>query len=444
MTVTTTPTAALGVEWTRLAHLSTLLSQARHGQSPSPDQLETLEEMQKAVIEVRQPQGPWALATGQELSHTAFDLLACAVAPEAEPRLGFMFQSLQPGVTHPYPSAALVHELLAMEGEDTNRLFAEIEDDAPLRREGLITLDGDNPFDAIRPAPGLTNRLLSRSGPAIAPPGSTRVQLAPTWDDLVLPADRIAMLREFLGWVRHRGTVFGDWGGSDSGGPVALFSGPSGTGKTYAAAALANELEWPLYRVDLGSLVSKYIGETEKNLNRLFDAAHDRPIVIQFDEADSLFSKRGEVKEARDRYANMEVSHLLARIETHRGPCILTTNLRRNLDTAFARRFQVVVDFPRPDARARQRLWELLLPPRAPRSADLYTEFLAEAINLTGGEIRNAALHAAVLAAAGSGVIGLEEATLAVWREISKDGREHSSSDLGALSSHFPEGGMLC
>jgi SpoVK/Ycf46/Vps4 family AAA+-type ATPase len=163
-------------------------------------------------------------------------------------------------------------------------------------------------------------------------------------------------------------------------------------------------------------------------------------MVLQFDEADSLFSKRGEVREARDRYANMEVSHLLARIESHRGPCILTTNLRSNLDPAFARRFQVVVDFPRPDARARALLWERLLPPRAPRAPDLDTTFLGAAVNLTGGEIRNAALHAAFLAADAGGSLGLAEVTLAVWRELGKEGRDLSIADLGPLGPHLPQG----
>jgi SpoVK/Ycf46/Vps4 family AAA+-type ATPase len=140
----------------------------------------------------------------------------------------------------------------------------------------------------------------------------------------------------------------------------------------------------------------------------------------------------------------MEVSHLLARIELHRGPCILTTNLRRNLDAAFARRFQMVVDFPRPDAHSRALLWERLLPPQAPRDTELDTLFLGAAVNLTGGEIHNAALHAAFLAAAADRPIGLAEVTLAVWRELSKGGRELSLSDLGPLAPHLPKGVIPC
>lgn len=247
------------------------------------------------------------------------------------------------------------------------------------------------------------------------------------------------MLREFLLFIRHRRKVVGEWGGSPAGGPVALFSGPSGTGKTFAAAVLASELNWPLYRIDLGRLVSKYIGETEQNLNALFDAAHGRPMVLQFDEADSLFAKRGEIKEARDRYANLEVSHLLARIESHQGPCILTTNLRKQIDSAFSRRFQAVVEFTRPDAAARSRLWEKLLPPRAPREAALDAGLLGGAVNLTGGGIRNAALHAAYLAAGDDRPMGLAHVALAAWRELAKEGREISPQELGPLAAHLPE-----
>jgi len=185
--------------------------------------------------------------------------------------------------------------------------------------------------------------------------------------------------------------------------------------------------------------VSKYIGETEKNLNRLFDVAHGRSMILQFDEADSLFCKRGEVKEARDRYANMEVSHLLARIESHQGPVILTTNLRKQLDPAFARRFQVVVDFPRPDAAARTRLWQRLLPSRAPRDPEVDPAFLGASVNLTGGSIRNAALHAAYLAAGAGRPLDLGHVALAVWRELGKDGRELNPSDLGALAAYLPK-----
>ncbi len=247
------------------------------------------------------------------------------------------------------------------------------------------------------------------------------------------------MLREFMLWIRHRETVVDAWGGATVGGPVALFSGPSGTGKTFAARVIATELGWPLYQVDLARLVSKYIGETEKNIGRLFDAAHDQEMVLQFDEVDALMSKRGEVKEARDRYANMEVSYLLARVEDHCGPCILTTNMRNQIDKAFTRRFQMVVEFPRPDEAARAQLWARMLPPRAPLADEVDVEFLAVAVNLTGGNIRNAALHAAYLAADDARPIDLSHIAIAVYRELAKDRPQLNKSDLGLLTSHLPD-----
>ena len=430
---------ALAAEWQRLELLAHVLAEERQGREVAEPVLDRLRELQRQVEAARR-NGGWGGLGDVALSALECDVLACSVAPEAEPRFGWIFQSLQPGTPQPYPTPALIQELLALDADTARHLGTVLGESGSLRRQGLIRTEGEDPYQPVRPGPGVTARLLGRPQPEPAPPGASRVTLTPGWDDLVLPPGKVAMLEEFLLWMRHRDRVFGDWGGRDCGGPVGLFSGPSGTGKTFAAAVLATDLGWPLYRVDLGTLVSKYIGETEKNLNRLFDAAHGRPMVLQFDEADSLFSKRGEVKEARDRYANMEVSHLLARIESHRGPCILTTNLRSNLDPAFARRFQVVVEFPRPDARARAILWERLLPPRAPRAPELDTDFLGEAVNLTGGEIRNAALHAAFLAADADGPIGLPEVTLAVWRELGKEGRGLSLADLGSLAPHLPEG----
>jgi SpoVK/Ycf46/Vps4 family AAA+-type ATPase len=222
------------------------------------------------------------------------------------------------------------------------------------------------------------------------------------------------------------------------GGPVALFAGPSGTGKTLAAEVIANTLGRRLYRVDLGMLVSKYIGETEKNLNALFDATDGEDVVLLFDEADSLFGRRSEVRDARDRYANMEVSHLLSRIERHRGPCILTTNLRQHLDPAFARRFQAVIEFPRPDQTSRATLWRRGFPPLAPLAAEVDAELLGGALELTGAQIRNSALHAAFLAAAHQTDISLAHIAAAVFGELLKDGREVPRSSLGPLAAHLP------
>ena len=185
--------------------------------------------------------------------------------------------------------------------------------------------------------------------------------------------------------------------------------------------------------------MSKYVGETEANLNALLSALEGRNAILQIDEADGLLGKRGEVTDARDRYANLEVSHMLTRLEAHEGPVILTTNLRANVDTAFLRRFQLIVDFPSPDAEARAALWGRLLPPRAPLAEGVDLGRLGQEVRLTGGQIQNAASYAAVLALEEGGAIGLRHIARAVWAELSKDSRQIRPSEMGFLAQHLQE-----
>lgn len=443
------PAALLEPEWERLLLLAYCLMQTRQGHALADEDLQQLARLKALVDTLRAPDGAWTQVLGgagadaPAASGPEFDVLAAVAAPEFEPRLGGAFQQLQAGTggnASPYPSRALLQELLALDAGRAHLLSDALAPQGLPRRRRLVRVEQEGAYQPLLPEPALLARLAGRDWTPPPPPGAELVPLQAGWDDLVLPPDRRAMLHEYLLWVRHRATVVDRWGGASVGGPVALFSGPSGTGKTLAASVVANCLgHWPLYRVDLGRVVSKYVGETEENLNRLFEAAHGRPMVLQFDEADALFAKRGEVKEARDRYANMEVSHLLSRIETHQGPCILTTNLRRQLDSAFTRRLQVVIEFPRPDITARAALWQRLLPPRAPREPGVDPAWLAECAALTGGQIRNAALHAAYLAAGDDAPIGLPHVALGVWRELSKDGREVARTELGALAPYLPE-----
>jgi hypothetical protein len=220
--------------------------------------------------------------------------------------------------------------------------------------------------------------------------------------DLVLPERHIALLHEIAMHVAQRMTVYGRWGfgrrTTMGDGISALFAGPSGTGKTMAAAVLANALRLDLYRIDLATVVNKYIGETEKNLRRVFDAAEDGGAILFFDEADALFGKRSEVKDSHDRYANIEINYLLQRVESYRGLAILATNMKSALDEAFLRRLRFVVEFPFPDAAGRQALWRSIFPAAAPLE-DVAFERLAR-LNVAGGNIRNIALRAAFLAAA--------------------------------------------
>jgi AAA+ superfamily predicted ATPase len=260
---------------------------------------------------------------------------------------------------------------------------------------------------------------------------ATRVRPERRWDDLVLPADQAEQLRELVARYRQRATVYERWGfrALPSAGVVALFAGPSGTGKTLAAEVIAGELGLDLYKVDLSSVVSKYIGETEKNLERVFVAAAAGNLVLFFDEADALFGKRSEVADAHDRYANIEVAYLLQRLESYDGLVVLATNLQRNIDQAFLRRLSVAVEFPLPDEPQRHAIWARSFPPWAP-AADLDVDFLARQFKLPGGAIRNAALTAAFLAAEAGGEITMERVVIGLKREFQKLGRLRTEAEF--------------
>jgi len=435
-------TAALNfdAEWQRIDLLAACVEACRRGAETAPDTEKHLETVNREVAAIRQGRRWSELVERHGLLPIDQDILSCSLAPEAEPQIGWMFQALQPGVGSPYPTLALLRELLFIGSSEAERFFARLDAGAPLVQEGLIERSGvSDSYHPIRPTSVAKQYFLGRSLVSYSLPGAMEVDIRAVWNDLVLPNHCLRAVRELLLWITHRQKVIDQWGARIHGGPVALFAGPSGTGKTFAAEAIAADLGWRLFRVDLGLLVSKYIGETEKNLSALFDAAHGKPLILLFDEADSLFGKRGDVRDARDRYANMEVSHLLTRVERHLGPCILTSNLRQHLDPAFARRFQAVIEFPVPDARQRARLWQLYLPPRAPIAKDVDAQLLADAVTLTGGQIKNAALQAAFLAADELMPITLSHLASAIWREFAKEGREVFRSSLGALGQHLPE-----
>jgi len=402
-----------------------------------------LKEVQQSVQELRQQQAWRMISESYGFDTLDEDILACVIASEGEPRIAWMYQELQPGVNSFYPTPALIREIFVMNAEESAECHRRLSLDEALIRSGMIEYDSGDTFCPIKPTQLARSAFFGLPEPTFTLiPGAVRVESCSTWDDLVLPDQAIRSLREFMLWVDHRSQVEA-WGARIMGGPIALFSGPSGTGKTYAAEVVANALKWPLYRVDLGLLVSKYIGETEKNLNALFDAACQASIVLLFDEADALFGKRGEIKEAQDRYANMEVSHLLSRIERHQGPCILTSNLRQHIDVAFLRRFQVIVDFSRPDAVARAEIWRRHIPAKAPLDAAVDFDLLGTEFNLTGGQIRNAALHAAFLSAGDGTPLSPVHFTSAVWSELSKKGTELSLSGLGHFAQYLSTEGTV-
>lgn len=266
---------------------------------------------------------------------------------------------------------------------------------------------------------------------AAVPAGSYLVHPSGTWADLVLPEDRKAQLREAAARIEHRETVFDEWGflNNRAGrmGLRLLFCGPPGTGKTLAAEVLAGEIGRDLLVVDLAQMVSKWIGETEKNLAAAFEAAERGGAVLLFDEADALFGKRTEVGDSRDRYANLETAYLLSRLERFEGVVVLATNLRQNLDGAFARRIEFIVPFDLPDAAEREQLWRRHLPPAAPLATSVDCARLAALYDLPGALIRNAAVAAAFLATSdnhgGDPAISLRHLVHAVKREYVKAGR---------------------
>ncbi|HEU4422799.1 MAG TPA: ATP-binding protein [Pilimelia sp.] len=254
-----------------------------------------------------------------------------------------------------------------------------------------------------------------------------RIEPVVTWDDLVLPAAVAGQLHELATRARYRDRVIDEWrmrpGGGRGRGVTALFAGDSGTGKTMSAEVIAFELGLDLYAVNLATVVDKYVGETEKNLERIFTEAGGVNGVLLFDEADAIFGKRSEVRDAHDRYANIESAYLLQRMETFDGLAILATNLRANIDEAFARRLDMAVDFPLPDEPLRRALWDRCLGTAMPRSSDVDLDFLAGAFDLAGGHIRSAAVTAAYLAAGGNRPVTMADVVGAVGREYRKLGR---------------------
>jgi hypothetical protein len=254
------------------------------------------------------------------------------------------------------------------------------------------------------------------------------------WDDLVLPPATRARVQEFAAAIRNRHVVYQEWGFARrmtvGTGLKALFSGVSGTGKTMTAGVIARELGFDLYKVELSGVVSKYIGETEKNLDRIFNAVRAANAMLFIDEAEAVLGKRSEVKDAHDRYANIEVAYLLQKLEEHDGVVILASNLKRNIDDAFARRMHYVIEFPLPDEPHRKQIWQGMFPPEVPLGEDVDFAFLAKQFDLAGGDIRNVALDAAFLAAQDGRCITMKELVQALARQLAKQGKTPSLAEF--------------
>jgi hypothetical protein len=261
-----------------------------------------------------------------------------------------------------------------------------------------------------------------------------------TWEDLILPQETLQLLQQACSRVHHRHTVMHSWGFDRKlpygRGISMLFTGPPGTGKTMSAVVMAREMEAELYRIDLSRVVSKYIGETEKNLGEIFDQARLSGAILFFDEADALFGKRSEVKDAHDKYANMETSYLLQKMEEYDGLTILATNFAQNLDDAFTRRIQYIVKYPFPDALQREQLWQATFPKELPVDHIDY-KYLSEAFELSGGSIKNIVLTAAFLAAREAAPVSMKQLLEGVIQEYKKTGKVLLKDRLGAYADYW-------
>ena len=255
------------------------------------------------------------------------------------------------------------------------------------------------------------------------------------WDDIVLPHTTRRRLRSIAKAVEHRELVFEQWGfgghRTTGNGLTVLFAGKSGTGKTICASVIAQHVGLDLYKIDLSGVVSKYIGETEKNLERIFSTAHAGNTILFFDEADALFGKRSEVKDAHDRFANIETGYLLQKLEEHSGVVILATNLANNIDDAFSRRIDFSIEFPMPDEKRREEMWRKMFPSKAPLDDDVQFDFLAKRFELSGGEIRNVATQAAFRAAQNGCVIRMKQIVESLDEQFVKQGKLRTAAQFG-------------
>jgi SpoVK/Ycf46/Vps4 family AAA+-type ATPase len=263
---------------------------------------------------------------------------------------------------------------------------------------------------------------------------ATRIQPKYAWDDIILPGDQKEQLRNACNQMKYRSTVYGQWG---FGGKLAygkglsmLFAGPPGTGKTMSAQVVAKELKLELFKIDLSQVISKYIGETEKNLHEIFQEARLSNAILFFDETDALFGKRSEVKDSHDKYANIETAYLLQKMEEYDGISVLATNLLGNIDEAFIRRINYIIKFPFPDAEYREIIWRTMFPKAAPLADDVDFKFIAGKFAIAGGSIKNIAVSAAFLAAETASPIGMKHLLQAIKHELLKTGKLLTKDEL--------------
>ncbi|MCG2593192.1 AAA family ATPase [Ramlibacter sp. XY19] len=385
--------------------------------------------MHQAALWLEAPEDAAPIASAWPQADWPLTVLASARNESQLPVLGLPLLRLEVEALAAPARRSLWQSLLPQLGEEAGMLAARYPIEPDDARDVVRDLALRQAIDAAPLALEQVAECIRARTPWSARPGVQRIAPRAGWSSLLLPEPSLHQLEAAVRRVLQQITVLDDWGfaqgrGERRGVRLLLF-GPPGTGKTLAAEVIARALGVDLLSVDLASLVSKWIGETEKNLAAVFELAERSRALLLFDEADALFARRTEANDAHDRYANLETAYLLQRLERYEGVSVLTTNLRANLDSAFARRFEFIVEFPEPDAAVRESLWRVHLPASAPLAADVDLAELAAWYPISGAQIRNAALAAAFLAAAGASAIHQRHFLLAVEREYDKAGRAH-------------------
>jgi len=390
-------------------------------------------------LSVYDGEGPLAkVVSASGLSRAEALILVAALAPEVDERFNDLYRKLAGRALGEGLTGTVARTLGARSFEGRMAMATLLAPGSTLRRVGLLELEPSPHGElagTIRAESDLAAWVLGRppiSGRATPDFPATLLRTVHTLDDVVVTGAVARKLDELVARIRHREEVVYDWGfghrHDDVEGLVALFHGPPGTGKTMTAAAVAKHAGLAAYRVDLSALVSKYIGETEKQLARIFDRSARQRCVLVFDEADAVFGTRTAISDSHDLYANQTVSYLLSRVESHPGIVLLTTNLLSNIDDAFRRRIHVVIEFPTPGVGERVRLWRDVVPPELPLAADLDLHGLAERFSLTGAQIRDATIEAAYRAAADGKIVTNEHLTAGVRRQYEKAGRMFPTS----------------
>lgn len=433
--------AQLAPEWDRMQALVEIAVSHRAG-NVVPDEAMARLRQASALVKALRAGGGWrpverVAGVSAAAAPLFYDALALALLPHVRPSAAFGLMTLnQASQGQVAPTTGALYEILALGGAEDRAFFAAIKRFDEAAPTGLTRVAGDAPLRELHPGTRLGRIVFEIDEPLETPPGVMRLAPGPALDRLILPAEARGRIRHVLDTARFMDDLRAR--GETPPGQVVLLAGPPGTGKTLAAQAMAAALVRPLFRVDFGMVMSKWVGETEKNLSRVFDTLHGLGAALLIDESDALLAKRIPLRDGRDGHQNTTTGHLLARLERHDGLVFLTTNLSENIDDAYFRRFAHVVGFDRPDRSGRRAIWSLHLPAAETAERESLLD-LAQAPRLTGGEIANAALNARALAF-GEGVrVGAPHLALAVWREITKVPRMVRTEDLGALAEYLAE-----